>query len=401
MRRLLKCIVCGLLLAAPSTGSAGDNLRAELSEVVRGIRSLPAADRPSVVSLDEVVYVPSDDLKIRPSAGSGVALTMAQELRKVGIQVAPTADVRIRMTYDDVLDKKSKALAARILVTMTDGKREVYNSMRGVFGDAALSAMWGATLEFPVTDDFKARSDALIEAIDKSTAPIDQSRVSPSGRSPYSMELLAREGLRYVPRLPKPVRGEAVVSVDPGEVFAVRLHNRSDQEVAVLLFVDAVPLFSFSTEEGFNQIILPPRATGLVKGWFLGGNPLLAPFEPFKYPKSESLAEFPSTKGPGVVTAVFSKCWPVDEPPPEDEPASSRVRPFSRSADQRGSDLRLQNSRIEVEEPVDPAGAKENSARLTGEGPVSSDFRSRLNEVRREYGVVRGAASIRFERRGP
>lgn len=351
-----------LLLHGPSA-RATSNLRPELAEAAKSIKKLLDGRGES----DIAVGAFTGSSRIDSSAGPGIALVLGEELQKAGVGVRRRANLEVKGDYLDVEDKKTKLLAALLKMRVLDRQGTVLVEFeRGVFGDATLPALFGLTVQLPPQGDEKARSKSMREGIDKPQTQIASTRISAGPGSPYAIEVLVKEGDKFVPRPPKEEDGFAFVPIKRGEIYAVRLINDSAHEAAVTLSVDGLNMFAFCPDKDdkgvpkYTQVLLDPKKTGLIKGWFLTDNATDS-FLVTEYAKSAA-EELKSTANLGTITASFCAAWPQDGEPPADEPKKN-TNEYARSAD------------------------------ATGRGPRVEE---KYTEVERHFGVIRASVSVRY-----
>lgn len=414
-----------VLLAACGTSRGDDNIRAEMREVAFGIRGHLEDLGDSAVEIDEFGFQGSES-KLKAAAGAGLVRILTEELQKQKVAVKRGAAFRIRGSYMDVLDAKSRLLAAQFRAELVDPEgRVAANFSRGVFGDAALASLFGVTGDFTAEHDIQRRSRALEKMLDEPSTHVAGETATTAAEAPYAVELLSRAGDGWKPKRPQVVDGQATLAVGDGQEFAVRLINRSPFEAAVFLTVDGLSLFSFSESRTLSQVIIPAKSSAIVSGWHRRGDE----WEPFRLGARPAATS--KTKTGHVVTAVFSACWKEDAELPTDEPISVRVRRFSRCADPAGTELGLPaeadgtDATALAEIPESPAGgtmksvdqtaaiaelpdaarpAEESAlaeipdAELTltnaGTKPYAGST-TPVRELRREFGVVRTAVSVR------
>ena len=359
------CIVPVLLafLALSSSGARADsNIRSEMEQVAKGISAELKELGKSKVEVKNFDFKGSDS-KLRGAAGPGISQVLAEELQKVKITVEKGADVQVRGTYVDVIDNKSKLLAAQIKGELVDaGDRTLLSFSRGVFGDQALASLFGTTGNITPTDDVKKRSEELTEAIDNPNVSVDGAKITTKKGTPYAIEVQVLRGGQYAPRAATVVDGQAFVKINRDEVYAIKLINDSAEEASVALTIDGLSMFTFSENKNYTQVIIGAKSAALIKGWHRS-NTVSDSFQVMEYSKSAVAEKLPTSTSIGVVTATFSVCFPKDAPPPEDEPPSTKVKNQSRSAD------------------------------ATGRGPQVKD---KFTEVEREFGVVRTTISARY-----
>ena len=190
---------------------------------------------------------------------------------------------------------------------------------------------------------------------------------------PYGVEILIKDlegriqvpdGTRYNPRPPvKDENGEMFVDIHPGEIYAVRLINDSkDFDAGVKLTIDGLDSFQFSEEAGYKKLgmwVIPHESSGIIRGWHTrnkDGEMVLAEFEVAKY--GEGLAEEMGAYGDvGEITASFRAAWDPKESSPGGMLAYSSVR-----------------------------GTKKGE-----------EVAENLSELKRHFGEIRAAISIRYQ----
>lgn len=152
-----------------------------------------------------------------------------------------------------------------------------------------------------------------------------QTLISSTKDSPYAIEILARplkgrETLAAMPRQAHLERGLAYVQIERGELYEIRIHNDSTQEVAARLFVDGLDVFHFSDDRDpktgqprFAFFIVPPRSTETIVGWHksVAGKEFLS-FLVTAYGQGAASQAGLAAEGPiGVIEAQFSHCYPL------------------------------------------------------------------------------------------
>jgi hypothetical protein len=342
---------------------AGGNLRLEMARVADNVAKLLEGKGTNSIAVGAF----SAPAHVNGSAGPSISKVLAEELQKKSITVTTRAEYEIKGDYNDVIDKQTKLLAARIRARVEDRSGNVLvNLEAGVFGDADLAALFGTTAELPPYADEKARDKELQKAIDKPKVTITDYRASASPQSPYAVEILVGRsgGKTFVPRPAHEEDGCAFVPIKRGEAYYVKLINNSNYEAAANLTVDGLSMFVFSKirEKGqpkYSVVIIPPKSSVIVKGWHID-NEYSDEFLVTEYAKSAA-AQLRSTAPTGLITACFSASWPEGAAPPPDEPPNPKEH--SRSAD------------------------------ATGRGQTVG---AKYQEVKRNFGVVRSTVTVRY-----
>ena len=246
---------------------------------------------------------------------------------------------------------------------------------RGVYGDAAKAVILGLTYDVPPADDDKARDQKVKESYENPKAYLDKlgkTRIK-AGDSPYAIEILVKEGDKFVPRAAVEKDGLAFVELKKDEVYRVRVINDSDYEAAVALSIDGLNMFQFSELRDpkdkdkplYDRMLISKKGSYDIPGWHRNnGKNGSDEFLVTKYADSEAARLYANSANIGTITVTFAAAWPKDGTPPPDEPKNPSK--FSRSAD---------------------LGTKRGAQ--TGEG---------YTEQVREFGVIRAAVSVRYSK---
>jgi hypothetical protein len=334
------------LLALPRAARAGDNLRAELAVFARDIKEILDKNQATSVSVGQF----TGPAALATSAGPGIAQRLIAELQLLKIEVRPEASFGVAGKYTDAIDKESDSLGIALYVWVEDRRgEEVYRKGRIVHGDADLVALLGRTLDLPPGGDRKERDAAITESIDKPKVTIADKRVKSNTDSPFAMEVLVGGEVRA----PEDRNGLAFVPIQRDEVYAIRLTNNADFEVAVRLSIDGLSMFAFSEvkkdngEPRYFCLIVPPHKSVIVPGWHIS-NKQSDSFQVVEFSRSAAASKLiKNSASIGTITAVFAACWEKDKDPPEGEPRVYAKN--TRSADATGRGPQVDKGYTEVE----------------------------------------------------
>jgi hypothetical protein len=192
----------------------------------------------------------------------------------------------------------------------------------------------------------------VVAAIDKPQVVVNGPIVKTTADSPFAIEILvAGQPMRAVDE-----GGLAFVNVAKDQIYAIRLINKSPEEVGVILTIDGINSLAFSQNPAFKAVgkwVIAPNGTGTITGWHIQGAEAKS-FKVMDYGQSAA-AQFASTKDIGTITAVFCACFTGDPP------------------------------------PGTPPGAKGDLA--TGLGP---SVEQRLTAVPRKFGAPKASISVRY-----
>src|SRR5262245_30677695 len=345
-------LVLGTVVAGPVR--ADDALRKELAAVAKGIAEAVKGLGHDTVAVGEF----TGPAQLATSSGPVIAKTLAEELPKNGVAVKRVAPIGVKGEFEDVKDKQSGLLAARIKGTVTDRAGQVlFTFSRGVFGDNVVAALFGTTAKLPPDLPPADRNAELEKSLDKPKVHVQGAQVSAAADSPYAVEILAapQPGGRYTPRPATVQDGLAFVPLRRGEVFGVKLINRSPHDAAVTLTIDGLNLYAFSDlknpktgQPKLTVVLVGAGQEVFLRGWHRT-HEVSEEFVITDYAKSAA-AELRSTAPTGVITATFAAAWPKDKPPPADEPKNPAGN--SRSGDAVGRGARVQQKYVEVERHI-------------------------------------------------
>jgi hypothetical protein len=333
---------------------ADDALRTELVTVAQGIAEAVKGLGHEAIAVGEF----TGPAQLSASGGPLIVKTLTEEMPKHGLAVKQGATVGVKGEFEDVKDMQSGLLAARIKGTVTDRSGQVlFTFTRGVFGETALAALFGTTAKLPADLPPAERNAELEKSLDTPKVHVQGPRVSAAADSPYAVEILAapQRGAKYQPRSATVQNGQAFVRLSRGEVFGVRLSNKSPHDAAVTLTIDGLNLYAFSDVKDpktgrprYAVVIVPAGQEVFLPGWHRT-NEASEEFVITEYAKSAA-AELKSTAPTGTVTAAFAAAWPTDKAPPADEPPSQAGN--SRSADAVGRGARVAQKFVEVQRHI-------------------------------------------------
>lgn len=97
------------------------------------------------------------------------------------------------------------------------------------------------------------------------TPVIDGTQLRSQGSSPYAVELLVSDRARLPHRQGD---GSAVIPIDRGETYTIRLSNDSDTPAAAALTIDGRSIFTYSRVGEFGHFLVPARSAIVIRGWF-------------------------------------------------------------------------------------------------------------------------------------
>jgi hypothetical protein len=390
-------LVCLLLLALSSAPGADDteavqkDLQAALAQLTDGIGRHLDSRKETTVVVGEFIGP--------GKAGPGIqeALIRALKGRKVDgkdkpITAAEVAPLTVGGSYELADDPDAKGdpdlkvlkLQAEFVLSKF-GTKQTELEMRPVRvrNSIDLAKLFAVTAAFHPLDLPPDRVKEVVKAINNPTVHIEGTLVSARPKSDYAVEILTRPlAAKDAPGQPVRPRKEcdkgekdceAFVNIKQGELYEVRVINRSKHAAAVTLTIDGLDLFTFSevrdpktNQPRYKHIILPkpppgqPESSGVIRGWHRvnEGKDAAFSFLVTKFGEGEASKLLKNSAKTGTIVVTFAAAW-------------------TNAADQ----------------PEDEKGAR--SASETAKGPPVA---ANLKEVTRQIGNVRDVVSIRYSK---
>jgi hypothetical protein len=360
----------------PAPTSRADELRQGLGKMAGEIKKLLDGRKEDSIAVGPF----SGPATLPTSAGPGIQQLLSEELQRLGITVKARAKLGIKGEYkvietpsDEPSDvprsRRPKVLAIELKGTVEDnfGKPITDFSFKEnvVKSESAFVDLIGVPVTLPPRATPEQRNKKLRESYDQPKTFVKGTRVSANADDQLAIEVLIDDQ-------PQPVKVEdglayLAENIGRGKVYAVRLINDSDREMAVELKIDGLSMFQFSElrhKDGPNQgqplygsVIVEPHKHVVVRGWHCN-NEQSKEFKVTAYPETAA-ASVNQTANVGTITANFRASWPTNEGPPADEPSG-----------QKGPDG-------------------------TGFGDT---FNQKVQEVPRKVGVIRASVSVRYSR---
>jgi hypothetical protein len=344
---------------------------AALAAQVKGV----VKDRGNAVQVGEFV-AKGDVARHGATGGPAIAKALIEQLEKLGVRTTRSAELIVSGEFRDVTDKATKDTAILIKARIEDRQGEpiVDLASRGVFDLTTIAALTGITLITPPAATPAEREKALDKALDTIQPPcMDGTRISARTDSPYSIEILvgpdpgdaAPDLQAYRPRAGAIDKdGLAFVNIRRGEVYALKLTNRADHDVAATVAIDGLSMFAFSQNKEYEVVIIPKGQAGIIPGWHIS-NERSDAFQVLQYARSAVARLLTTSARVGTISVSFKAAWPKDAQPPADE-VDAREGGRDADATARGK-------------PVDPKG-------------------TRYGEVVRSVGRLRESVSVHYNK---
>jgi hypothetical protein len=331
--RLAFIAMFGLAMHAGASGAWADgDLDREMAVLARQIQLALKDRKTNAIQVGEFV-AKGDAARHGATGGPAIAKSLMDQLEKLGVKTSRDADLIASGEYRDGVDKVSKRTALVVKATIEDrqGETVVELASRGVFDLTTIAAITGITLVTPPKASPAEREKAIDKAFDKIQSPfLKGTRIAARPDSPYSIEILVGPDpgrgtpdlQNYLPRAAASDKdGLAFVEIGRGEVYAVKIDNQSDHDVATTLSIDGLGMFTFSEKKKYEVVIIPKGKSGVVPGWHIT-NERSDAFQVSEYARSAVAKLLPSSSSIGTISVSFKAAWPKDAPPPADEGAA-------------------------------------------------------------------------------
>jgi hypothetical protein len=321
-----------------TTAHASDTVRKDLADLATELDKFLRKQGESAIAVSQF----EGPATFPNSAGPGIAMTLAEELGKRGIEVKLRARLgvrgqyRIAEDYADPADLTTKYLAVRLQASVVDAFNNVQKGFefeRVIARETALVELLGAVVELASNATPRQRDQMIRKSLIEPGGVIAEKKIAAAAASPYGVEILV-DGQ---PRDARDDEGLPFVNLDRAEAYAIRLINNSDKEAAVRLSIDGLSLFAFSEhrkqagpqkgEPLYSVLLIPAGKSLTIKGWHLT-NESADPFKVTGYGKGP-LALPKQTAKVGTITATFAAAWPEDNAPPADEAPAMRGTPHA------------------------------------------------------------------------
>lgn len=347
--------------SVPDLNSAVKQLAANVADVLGSLK------KGKTLMVSEFRGEPA---QLGASGGTGITNRLIDALKQQKLDVQPLADLALEGTFGrDVDDLGRPVLKLHGKLTDENGQALFeFNQIPDVHGTEEVAQALGLTFETPANESGKKQAERIQEAITNPPLHLEGTRIQTVRESPYAVEIVVRDAKgKYVAVEPRKIAGKAFVPLKLDDIYGVHVYNNSGHDAAVTLTIDGLNVFEFSQfKDQYRFYVIGDGQSGLIPGWHRTNESSDA-FQITGYSKSPAAKLLSDVGKLGTITATFCAAWNPDDLPPGDEFESQQKRG-------RGEPL------------------------ATGRGPnVVTNFR----EVSREFGRVRTAISVRYNKPAP
>ena len=318
----------GGIVGTGITGTAlastpGGNLRAELKVLAKQVSKKLCQAGESSISIGQVTGPP----QLASTGGPMIKHLLSEELKKRSVCLKMRSKFGLGARYRLVCDRKSGRQAVELSGEVSDlDGNTIFTFRRLVFGEAVIASIFGVTCTLSSNGDV-SREEAVVTKVRRPTADCQQTKIRSCPKTPYSIEMLVWDEScdRYKALKAKTRDSLPFVDVGRDQEYGIRVHNHSDHDAAVRVYIDGLSLFSFSKKREYTHVIVAANSSTLIKGWHRD-NCVSSRFLVTRYADSPAAHILKNTADIGTVTVMFSAAWTTSEDRPCDEPAATPGR---------------------------------------------------------------------------
>lgn len=298
---------------------------------------------------------------MQANAGAGICKQLSDALAKQNVTTSRSAKFAIQGSYTRLINDKDRV---QIVIRgnfennhtgQSFGEFEKVISASSEQNIANLAKWFGINAHVPTNVPTKLREKTMVQRMRTPEKHLDSesTKLRTTSESPYAIELLTWSGqissgidpasLPYVVRKIAIADGAPIVPIQKGEAYAVRLINDSPATAAVSITIDGLSMFSFAGNVGDPLIILQPKSTATIYGWYRTAQRSDV-FKVTKYADSAVAELKVDSDSVGIISVAFRKAWTEDQEVPDDEFAAKLLASRGGNATGRGTSV-LQNFR--------------------------------------------------------
>lgn len=211
------------------------------------------------------------ELLVRQLKGTGIAIKLKARYALFGEYYAASNREQVSIEFfvrDTERDNQKVKLFDKLFVTDPDVV-------------ALLIAPTGSRPETEPTEEESdgASTEQSSNKTEFVTAKFAGNVIYPEGNEAFGLELLIKDGNQYQPISPVDEEGYAFVDLPLGAIYAIRVHNNTEDAVAVQLLIDGTSSFEYCQKRkqgpngvdqpGYTHFIVKPNSQGFIKGWYV------------------------------------------------------------------------------------------------------------------------------------
>jgi hypothetical protein len=308
-------------------------VRAKLRPVAETIVKLLDEEKQQAVA---ILDFPPDP-RSGSNAGPGIQQCLTDELeaqRKGVVQTKANFVIKGHYTGVDLEDnlKRNLRVVKVTLNVLNRQDKSVLEKAVIIDSNEDIARLLNVTGELPLNANREDLNRKIKEQIDDPKVFIEGTKIAPSLKSPYRVEVLVKGpgAKQSAARSPILKDGQAFVDINRGDIYEVRIHNLSEYDTAITLAIDGLDVYTFSEDRDakgnsrFSHYIIGARQVADILGWHKtiekGRSDNVISFLVTDYGKGAASQKKAIGKV-GVITVTFAAAWNGDARPP-DEPRS-------------------------------------------------------------------------------
>jgi hypothetical protein len=312
----LGCPVRPALTPPPET-LHGRSLKAEMDQLAASVGGFLRCFEQTTLTLENWQGPPG----LSATGWPRLVHLLQRALEEQGVRCQANASFRLRGRFAPSARLMTGRAGVRLRLQAADSTtgRVVACWVREMEGLEGFSPVFGPTVQFDPDEDGKRRAEHLLTAIAHPEAAVQSGAAAAAATSPYSIQILVKRQGGQEPLETTMRDGMAWVKLAAGDIYEVKLSNRSEFDAAVELTIDGLNLFAFGEGRREGRVLVRARDAVVVKGWYRTAE-VSNEFKVTQYADSPAARLLPPPEAVGTVTASFAAAWPKDRPPPPDEP---------------------------------------------------------------------------------
>lgn len=351
---VMVCLFCGGRNArADSQDGVYEHLSEAMTHAAGRIKSVVStkvtqkSENSAAVVLGQFTFEPaSKDGQNAASSGPGVALALAKALGDTGVSVHIGAQLTVEGSYSPSTvplpgGVPKTALNIKVAVKKKNSS-QVFAMNVKITDIEEIGQIIGVTLNMDIK---RPAQEQLVAAIKEPQTCLKSTEIYAGENSAYGIEILVRDSTtgRLTPRVPREEAGTARVSMSHGEIYAVRVINKSDYAAAVKVGIDGLSTFAFS-DNNYQHFIIEAGKSATIPGWHIN-NTESQEFLVGSLGKAPAFGLLHSKDAIGMINVSFTRAWKPNKTAP---PGVSRSREAEPAGTHLGKRIKMKYEEVKM-----------------------------------------------------